>query len=198
VICLIFTGVLFLGCLWATLRMISGKPDLQIDSFQIAALLLLGIMFLAVTASYIWYNTKFVQHQGRYFFWGMASISTVVAIGWREQLYPIQGAVSGILALVLALSLGTVGYLNDTLDKWAMLFITVTGLILLCQPLLLSGTHWHRIERLPRWIQELLQWWLIRNTLAGLRTITWAIPFILLFLLDLIIPFWYLIPLLHP
>ena len=201
--CLIFTGVLFLGCLWATIRMISGKPDIQVNTFQIAALLLFGLILLAVTASYVWYNTKFVQHQGRYFFWGMIAISTVVAIGWREQLYPNQGMVSGVLALVLAFSLGVTGYLNGTLDKWAILFIVIIGIQLFFQPLLLSGNQWHRVEQLPMWQQRLLQHRLlqgrlVRNTFAGLRTIIWAMPFTLLFLLDLLIPFLYILPQLQP
>lgn len=45
---LIFSGVLFLGLLWAVVRFISGVPDTDMNDFQIAVLVLLGVMMLAV------------------------------------------------------------------------------------------------------------------------------------------------------
>ncbi len=53
------------------------------DSFQIFVLVLFGVMLMAVTASYAWYNVQFVQHQEALFLLGAAADRAVVALGWR-------------------------------------------------------------------------------------------------------------------
>ena len=60
------------------------------DRFQFWVLGFLMLMLLAVAASYVWYNLKFVQHQGRYLLWGMLPISVFVALGWRELMQPCK------------------------------------------------------------------------------------------------------------
>ncbi|MEM7535050.1 MAG: glycosyltransferase family 39 protein [Chloroflexota bacterium] len=191
---LVFTGVLFLGWLWSMVRFISGKPDSDLTPFQVAAMLLLVVVLLAVTASYIWYNTKFVQHQGRYFFWGLVAISTIVALGWRELLHPLQGTITAFLAFVLAVALGVTGTINGSLDKWAVLFISMVGALLLLQPLLLSNTDSYTIEWLPQPIRTLIRSQPVSGIMTMLRLTVWMIPFLFLFLLDLLIPIVYIMP----
>lgn len=190
---LIFTGVIFMGVLWATVRFISGSPDTDMDLFQLSVLIFFGILLGVVTLSYFGYNMKFMQHQGRYFFWGLLPISTIVALGWREVLQPLQGAITGFLATVLAVAMVLSGTVTGTLNKWTGLSISLFALILLVQPLLLGGS-----KDTLRWLPRRVKRWLARPVLAAMarvgRTLVWALPFILLLCLDLLIPFWFIQP----
>lgn len=191
---LIFTGVLFLGLLWTLIRLISGRPDTDIDDYQRWVLYFLSVVVLAVMASYIWYNTKFVQHQGRYFFWGLLPISTFVALGWREVMRPLQGIITGFLAVVLAAALTAAGMVTGGLNKWTLLTIGSMALLLLLQPLLFIGTDGYRV----RWLPPRVAGWCAHPVLAlirrSLRTLAWLAPFLLLLLLDALIPALYIVP----
>ncbi len=190
---LLFTGVLFLGLLWSLVRLISGSPDTDMDDFQLWVLGLLGVLLLADLTSYIWYNIKFVQHQGRYFFWGMLAISTFVALGWREVMQPLQGAIAGFLALVLAIALGVTGFTNGDLNHWNLLILVLIALFLLVQPLLLTIAY-STSPRLPRLLRQFMTQAWVAQLLTVLRFSAWATPFALLFLLDWFIPLLYIVP----
>jgi hypothetical protein len=191
---LAFTGVIFLGVLWATVRFISGGPDTDMDAFQLSVLILFGFMLLIVAVGYIGYNLKFVQHQGRYFFWGLLPISTVVALGWREVLQPLQGAITGFMAVVLAAATAVSGTVTSDVNKWTVLTIALIALVLLCQPLLLGGVGSHTLRYLPastrQWMARPRVAWALRQ----LRGLVWALPFILLLVLDLAVPYLFIVP----
>lgn len=191
---LLFTGILFLGLLWACVRLISGAPDTDMDRFQVTVLAVFGVLLLTVAAGYVWYNMKFVQHQGRYFFWGMLAISTVVALGWREVLHPLQGTITGMLALALAASMAVSAYMGDEINNWTLLTVLLFALFLILQPLLLIGTGmrhpWRRLNRLA----PALQRGVFPQVLFGLRFLAWATPFLLLFVLNLAVPTFYIVP----
>lgn len=191
---LIGSGVLFLGLLWSLIRLISGKPDTDLDDYQRSVLMIFALMIVVVTASYIWYNTKFVQHQGRYFFWGLLPISTFVALGWREVMRPLQGAITGILAAILAVSLAFTGYLSGSLNKWTILTIGLFAVPLLLQPLLFVGVGGYTLPWLPASIQRFLALRSITRLGTLLRLLVWLAPFLLLVLLNLLIPTLYLLP----
>ena len=190
----ILTGVIFLGLLWAVVRVVSGGPDTDMDRFQVTVLALFGVILLAVTASYLWYNLEFVQHQGRYFFWGLLPISAIVALGWREVLHPLQGMITGFLAAVLASALTLTGYLAGTMDKWTVLIIGLVALLLLLQPLLQCGQNGLSCRWLPNSVQRWLAGRWMGRILHGLRFCVWATPYTLLFVLDLLIPHWFILP----
>jgi len=188
---LFFTAVLFLGLLWASVRMISGKPDTDMDSFQTLVIAIFGLMLVAVALSYVWYNLKFVQHQGRYFFWGMLAIGTVVALAWREVLHPLQGTITGLLMSVLGLSLAIGGLIGEEMDEWGLLMVLGMAAFLLLQPLLLLGTPYpHPWRRLRRFAWQGLP----SGLLPVLRFVAWALPFLLLFALNLWVPFAFILP----
>jgi len=191
---LFFTGVLFLGLLWALVRLISGSPDTDMDEFQSWALGLFGLIFLAAIASYAWYNVKFVQHQGRYFFWAMLAISTFVALGWREVMQPLQGVIAGFLALVLGGSLALMQFASGNLNKWNIFILVLIALFLLCQPLLLGSVNDYPVRRLPLGLRKFMARPGIASVLTLLRFWALAIPFAVLFLLDLLIPQLYIAP----
>ncbi len=190
----LFTGVLFLGLLWAMVRFISGPPDTDMDAFQMFVLAVFGVMLLAVTASFAWYNAQFVQHQGRYFFWGLLPISTLVALGWREVMQPLQGVITGVLALVLTAGIALASYATGILDKWALLAAALIALTLVAQPLLLAGTHRYGAAWLSPAARARLDTPAAAFVLAGLRAWVWALPFVLLFALDLAIPYAFIVP----
>ena len=191
---LVFTGIIFLGVLWATVRLISGRPDADMDLFQLWVLGLFGVMLLVVSAAYLWYNVNFVQHQGRYFFWGILPISAVAALGWREVMQPLQGLITGLLGLVLALCTAVAGYVTGTPGKWTVLTIAAMTLVLLFQPLLLIGSSQAMMKRLPAPVGN----WLARpgsgTAMRWARTGLWALPFIALFVVDVTIPNTLIVP----
>ncbi len=195
---LFFTGVIFLGLLWASIRLISGPPDTDMDDFQTTVIVILALLLVAVLLSFVWYNLKFVQHQGRYFFWGMLAIGTVVALGWREVLHPLQGAITGLMAAVLAGSL-LLGHIISGPDSmtniWTLLTAGAFAAFLLAQPLLLVATAysfpWRRVET---HVRPLAERGIMPQLLQGARFLAWATPFLLLFILNLLVPYWYIAP----
>lgn len=190
---LLFTGVLFLGLLWACVRLISGAPDTDMDRFQVTVLVILALLIVTVAAGYIWYNIKFVQHQGRYFFWGMLAISAIVALGWREVMHPLQGTITGLLGLALAGSMAVSGVMGDDINKWTLLTVLVCALFLIVQPLLLIGTGVrHPFKALNR-LAPAMQRGAMPQILFGLRFVAWATPFLLLFVLNLAVPTYYIV-----
>ena len=94
------------------------------QQWQWAAAAMLTFSLLATAASYIWYNTQFVQHQGRYLFAALLPIGLAVALGWRESLrrrwaLPLAAllfATAAILGLVLLRS------------RWILLLCSVASI----------------------------------------------------------------------
>jgi hypothetical protein len=196
---LIFSGVIFMGVLWATVRFISGGSDTDMDFFQLSVLLLLGLILAAVAFSYLWYNLKYVQHQGRYFLWGLLPIGVIVALGWREVLQPLQGLITGFLAAVLAGAMFIAGTLTGSTDKWTLLSIGAPAAVLLIHPFLLTNAHSrYSLLPLPRGLVKRLEQPYLVRLFAWLRLLVWALPFLLLCLLDLLIPSIFIVPQLTP
>ncbi len=191
---LIFTGVLFLGLLWTMIRLISGKPDTDIDDYQRWVLFFFGLIILAAAVAYIWYNTKFVQHQGRYFFWGLLPISTFVALGWREVMRPLQGLITAFLAIVLAGALTVAAMASGGLNKWTLVTIMLIALLLLLQPLLFLGTDGYTLGWLPARFHAFFAQPLPALLRRGIRATLWMAPFLLLVLLDALIPVLFIVP----
>jgi hypothetical protein len=194
IVALFFSGVIFLGLLWATVRLISGKPDTDMDALQTTILCLLGIWLVFVALGYVWYNLKFVQHQGRYFFWGMLAISTLVAVAWRELLHPLQGVITGGMAAVLALALFASGSISGSMSEWMILIVSAMAMFLLLQPFLLIASPVPQAWTAPAGLVS----WFRRpgpaRLLTLLRFLAWATPFVLLFLLNLATPFLFIAP----
>jgi hypothetical protein len=191
---LVFSGAVFLGILWAFVRFISGYPETDMDRFQFWVLGLFGVMIGAAFLAYGWYNLKFLQHQGRYFFWALLPISCFVALGWRELMQPLQGKVTGFLAGVLTLALAGLAATNGMQDKVLVVVIGALAVLLVTQPFLLSGAVDPVIIGAPLWVQAWLGVPFLRPVLQVLRILAWAMPFVLLWLLDLMIPIWYIGP----
>ncbi len=94
--------------------------------WQWAAGCLLIVSGLLTLASYLWYNTQFVQHQGRYLFTALVPISLAVALGWREALRRERAWPLAALLLVSAAVLKLAGLLPN----WPLLMLIVTAVAL--------------------------------------------------------------------
>jgi len=77
------------------------QPHL-LTPFQRGALALLALSFLLSLLSYLWYNAKFVQHQGRYLFPALVPIGLAFSLGLREVLAREGAKAMAVLFLAAA------------------------------------------------------------------------------------------------
>jgi 4-amino-4-deoxy-L-arabinose transferase-like glycosyltransferase len=95
--------------------------------WQWAACGLLALSALLTLASYLWYNTQFLQHQGRYLFPALMPIGLAVALGWREALRREHALLLAILFLVCAAALRLAGWL----PTWPLLMMLAAAVALI-------------------------------------------------------------------
>lgn len=97
-------------------------------AWQWAACGLLAVSGLFTVASYLWYNTQFVQHQGRYLFPALLPIGLAVAIGWREAL---RHRYSLLMATLAVVSIGIVWLaeyeLGEPTETWLLAMLGGTA-----------------------------------------------------------------------
>ncbi len=137
----------------------------QHPRWQWAAGGLLALSASLTLASYVWYNTGFLQHQGRYLFPALAPIGLAVALGWREVLR--RQWTLHLIALVLALTLVAFGLrLGGILATWPLLMLVALAAALVVRRLLR-----------PRW-----------------DPIIHALPYLLLIPLDLVCLYRFIVP----
>lgn len=74
-------------------------------SWQVAAGVMLALSGLLTLATYIWYNTGFLQHQGRYLFPALLPLGLAVALGWREALRRERALWMAAAALIAAVAI---------------------------------------------------------------------------------------------
>jgi len=88
---------------------------------QRRAFLLLLSSVLLTLLTYVWYNTQFVQHQGRYLFTALIPLAFAFAVGWEAV---VAGGVGRYLAAglgVLTVALAAWGVLSGAgLPKWPL------------------------------------------------------------------------------
>jgi 4-amino-4-deoxy-L-arabinose transferase-like glycosyltransferase len=91
-----------------------------------SSLILLAISALLTFLTYAWYNTQFVQHQGRYLFTALIPIALAFALGWEAALWPRAGRILAAVLIGFALALAAWGVLSHTgLPKWPMMITAV-------------------------------------------------------------------------
>jgi 4-amino-4-deoxy-L-arabinose transferase-like glycosyltransferase len=91
--------------------------------WQWAASGLLALAGLLTLASYLWYNSQFIQHQSRYLFPALVPISLTVALGWREVVRRDHALPLAALTIVAAVGLRAVGQLPN----WPLLMLALTA-----------------------------------------------------------------------
>jgi hypothetical protein len=89
----------------------------------------------------LWYNTQFVQHQGRYLFTALVPIGLAVALGWREALRRERAWPLAAMLLVAAVALRLAGMLPN----WPLLMVVAAAVALVIR------------RFLPRWLDPLVQ-----------------------------------------
>ena len=91
-----------------------------------SAIILLAISTLLTLLTYAWYNTQFVQHQGRYLFTALIPLALAFALGWEAALWPRAGRILAAVLIGFAVVLATWGVLSHTgLPKWPMMITAV-------------------------------------------------------------------------
>jgi len=99
-----------------------------LSAYQKAALGLLALSAFLTLLSYLWYNTKFVQHQGRYLFPALVPLGLFFALGLREILAKDRAKVIAALCLLALLGLAAKGLLTGDFNKWSMALLGGTAL----------------------------------------------------------------------
>jgi len=99
-----------------------------LSAYQKAALGLLALSAFLTLLSYLWYNTKFVQHQGRYLFPALVPLGLSFALGLREVLAKERAKVIAALCLLALLVLAAKGLLTSDFNKWSMALLGGTAL----------------------------------------------------------------------
>ena len=131
------------GALWEMIR------TRELTLFQRQALAFLGGWLALTVASYLWYNSTFVQHQGRYLFpalpvWGLA-----FALGWRQALQPRVSRWGSAFFLALAALYVGEGLGSGDVNRWAT---AMTGAVAIA----LGVNAWALPAWLGRWIVPLV------------------------------------------
>jgi len=84
-----------------------------------SAIRLLALSTLLTVLTYAWYNTQFVQHQGRYLFTALIPLALAFAVGWAAAVAPRAGRVVAVALGGVAVALAAWGILSHTgLPKW--------------------------------------------------------------------------------
>jgi 4-amino-4-deoxy-L-arabinose transferase-like glycosyltransferase len=94
--------------------------------WQWAAGSLLVASGILTLAAYLWYNTQFVQHQGRYLFTALVPLSLAMALGWREALRHQRAWPLVAVLLVGAVALRLAGWLPN----WPLLMLVTAAVAL--------------------------------------------------------------------
>jgi hypothetical protein len=95
---------------------------------------LLGIAILLTCLVYAWYNTQFLQHQGRYLFTALIPIAIFFCLGWEGALRPGAGRILAAALAVFGFGLAAWGILTGNgLPKWPLALTTAfaAGLLIL-------------------------------------------------------------------
>jgi hypothetical protein len=114
-------AIVWSGFLIYLVRVVRRRDTLS--ACQKAALGLLALSAFLTLFSYLWYNCKFVQHQGRYLFPALVPLGLFFALGLREILSRERTKIVAILALAGLLLLAA----SDS-NKWSMALLGGTAL----------------------------------------------------------------------
>ncbi len=100
-----------------------GWRELKVVQRSGLALLALSLAFTAL--SFIWYNLKFVQHQGRYLFPALIPLGFGFSLGLREGLKRKPVAGLGVILALLALALALKGLLTGDWNRFTLAVVSL-------------------------------------------------------------------------
>ncbi len=85
------------------------------------AIMLLGVSVLLSLLVYAWYNTQFLQHQGRYLFTALIPIAIFFSLGWEGVLRPGAGRILAATLAVFGFGLAALGvFAGSGVPKWPL------------------------------------------------------------------------------
>ena len=137
----LFTVLVLVGGISAGLGLWSRQK--RLTSQQLGVLALLTLLLAASAATYVGYNFKFVQHQGRYLFPALGTLAAMGAVGLAELARRRFGAVVASVLMAAAGLLGVGSVLSGNPAEWTVATIGVAALIVLA---------WSRSRTLWRWM----------------------------------------------
>lgn len=114
----LFTALLGIGFCLFVIRARQNQAGLT--RFQGQAILLFAITALLSLITYLAYNVKFVQHQGRYLFTALSALSVGAALSLQELLRPSTARALAIALLLLSLLLCVQGLLSGDIHWWVL------------------------------------------------------------------------------
>jgi 4-amino-4-deoxy-L-arabinose transferase-like glycosyltransferase len=148
------------------------------------AIILLGVSILLTLLIYAWYNTRFLQHQGRYLFTALIPIAIFFSLGWEGVLRPGAGRILAATLALFGFGLAAWGMLAGSgLPKWPLAITAAfaAGLLILDFGLRSTGrgatgsaSEFHGSQGAAPGTPS-----------AALHRLAFALPFIALPLLDL-------------
>jgi hypothetical protein len=122
-LCTALLGIGFILFLIKARRSQSGLTPVQIRALCLMAM----IAWLSVL-TYLAYNLKFVQHQGRYLFTALSALSLGAALSLQELLHPPTARKLALALLLVSLLVGVQGLLSGDWHKWTLaMLIPVTA-----------------------------------------------------------------------
>jgi hypothetical protein len=92
--------------------------------------------------TYLGYNLKFVQHQGRYLFSALAPLALAASFGLQEMLRPRPARVLAALLLLATIMLLLHGILAGDIFVWGMLLLLAATAFLASAAWLVPGRPW--------------------------------------------------------
>lgn len=137
---LLLSAVLGLGFVFFILRFWQGQVRLTV--WQGRALLILGSSFLLSVLTYLGYNVKFVQHQGRYLFPALGPLALSVALSLQEILQRRTARLLTMALLLVALFLWVEGTLSGGMHKWSLALLVFGAAFLASEGWLPTRWQW--------------------------------------------------------
>jgi 4-amino-4-deoxy-L-arabinose transferase-like glycosyltransferase len=106
-----------------TIYIVRALRERELLFLQRDAILLMALSSLFSLLSYLWYNTKFVQHQGRYLFTALVPFGLFFSLGLREILNRGRARWMALFLLISVLALIAKGFLTGDLNKLSLIFL---------------------------------------------------------------------------
>jgi len=121
----LISALAFLGLVLYGVRVIRGTALTSPQTRRGLALML--VWAILTTAGYLWYNTKYVQHQGRYLFFAIVPWGLGFTLGLRELLHNKPGLLLGLLGLVAGALLAWGAVTGDI--KWYSVLLVILAAV---------------------------------------------------------------------
>jgi 4-amino-4-deoxy-L-arabinose transferase-like glycosyltransferase len=136
----VLSGVVVFGFAQLVLRL--GRGEIRLAESQRRAVWLLVVSAALTLLTYLGYNIKFVQHQGRYLFTALGPLAIAVGLSVAELLRPQVAKLAALLLLLAALLGALLGALAGDLPSWTILLLGVAAVWLTLIALLPGRWRW--------------------------------------------------------